>query len=185
MGGAEWAMALGLGAMLLGSAAAAVLWALWRIAVEDLAMRIVARKNLLTLLLARVLLAFWSWAAMLWCEGSAWGECSASALALAKRFDFESLVESALVALVVIAILILLAYVVTRIKGVVALGGGDVGLYAVLMLYVSPVGVCVLLLASSLMGALVALWYAVRHSEASFPFAPSICLAFLLALFVA
>lgn len=184
MGGTEWAMALGLGAVLLGSVAA-VVWSLWRIAVEDLAMRIVARKNLLTLFLARVLLAFWAWVAMLWCDGSAWDECSAGALALAGRLDFESLAESALVALVVVAILVLLAHVVTRIKGVMALGGGDVGLYAVLMLYVSPTGVCVLLLASSLMGALAALWYAVRYNEASFPFAPSICLAFLLALFVA
>lgn len=183
MGGTEWTLALGLGAMLLGGVAA-VAWALWRIAVEDLAMRIVARKNLFMLLSARVLLAFWAWAAMLWCEGSAWDECSAGVLAFAGRFGFASLVESALVALAVIAILMLLAYVVTCIKGAVALGGGDVGLYAVLMLYVSPMGVCVLLLASSLMGALVALWYAVRHNEAAFPFAPSICLAFLLALFV-
>lgn len=85
------------------------------------------------------------------------------------------------------AFMLLMAYLVERFLGREALGGGDIKLFALLGLYLGPLGAYWLILASSITGLLMAgaLKAAKAYdSRGAMPFGPAICLSgYLLLLF--
>lgn len=85
------------------------------------------------------------------------------------------------------AFMLIMALLVERATGKEALGGGDVKLFALLGLYLGPMGAYWLVLLSSIIGLAMAGFTRlinVRPKGAAMPFGPAICLAgYLLVLF--
>lgn len=100
-----------------------------------------------------------------------------------ERFGLAALGVSAVCALVLMAVLLVLEGVVRKVAGAEesTFGMGDVKLFAASCLFLDVNQVCVMLLVSSLFGVALALVYRFVKDDNTFPFAPAIAAGVMVA----
>lgn len=148
---------------------------------KDVKTRVIFRYDLFALVLLRIVMLLVIWV------GAEFFESDAVLGLNAEQWSIRSLVMSAAVAIIVVALLQTLAYVVNRLTNKYgekeeSLGVGDVWLYGACCLFLSVEQVFLMVLLSALIGGVMALYVKVIKKQRTFPFAPAIVWATFVAL---